>query len=485
MLHADEPLRRGAENHRRLVAPAVRVAVAQRLVVQQPPVALQGLDDDRVGFLDLEARNQRRTGQEAPIVADRVAHRQPVALADREVFLTVAGGGVHRAGAGLERDVLAQDDRHLPLLQRVRQLQAFERAPGELRQHTLRRHPKAPQARLEQLGGEDQPSHRPAGVGGLDQRVTQLRVDCDRLVRRQRPGRGRPDDQLDRCGAELRSGQPRTLRELGVVDHTKADVDRGRDLLLVFDFGLRERRAAIEAPVHRLHPLVQVPVLHDAAEGAQLLRLVARRHGEVGMIPVAENSEALEIGALQLDLLVRIRAAGGTEGLCVELLARAAVLLLHLQLDRQPVAVPTGYVGRVAAVERARLDDDVLEDLVDGVADVDDAVGIRRPVMQHEARPPARDLAQPRIGAALLPAAHHCRLALRQVRLHREIRLRQIDGVLVVGHLGFISTQTGSAARRRRRGASARPAPRASRSAPRRAVSPRTPLRARGRRGRR
>jgi hypothetical protein len=33
------------------------------------------------------------------------------------------------------------------------------------------------------------------------------------------------------------------------------------------------------------------------------------------------------------------------------------------------------------------LDDDVLEDLVDRVADVDVAVGVGRAVVQHEARP--------------------------------------------------------------------------------------------------
>src|SRR5438105_13816724 len=31
-------------------------------------------------------------------------------------------------------------------------------------------------------------------------------------------------------------------------------------------------------------------------------RLVARRHGEVGSVPVAEDTEPLEVGALQIDL---------------------------------------------------------------------------------------------------------------------------------------------------------------------------------------
>src|SRR5213082_882726 len=200
---------------------------------------------------------------------------------------------------------------------------------------------------------------------------------------------------------------------------------------------------------------------------ADFKRLVARRHGEVGPVPVPEDPEALEVRALQLDLLLCIGAAGGAEGPGVELLPRAAVPLLHLQLDRQSVAIPAGDVGRVEAVERARLDHDVLENLVDGVADVNGAVGVWRPVVQHEARPPARHLAQLLVGAAFFPRAHHRGLALSQIRLHREIGLRQVDGVLVVGHVTQSASSgrssaiahvrpRGCGARRRRRAASAR-----------------------------
>src|SRR5580698_9147856 len=106
-----------------------------------------------------------------------------------------------------------------------------------------------------------------------------------------------------------------------------------------------------EAPVHRLHALIKVAVLDDAAEGAQLLRLVGGRHGEVGPVPVTEDAQALEVGALQLDLLLRVGAARGAEGARIELRARAAMLLLDLQLDRQPVAVPARDVGGVITIE--------------------------------------------------------------------------------------------------------------------------------------
>jgi hypothetical protein len=61
------------------------------------------------------------------------------------------------------------------------------------------------------------------------------------------------------------------------------------------------------------------------------------------------------------------------------------------------VAIPARHIGRIEAIEEARFDDDVLQDLVDGVADVNDAIGIGRPVMQHEARPTLRNLALPAV----------------------------------------------------------------------------------------
>jgi hypothetical protein len=118
----------------------------------------------------------------------------------------------------------------------------------------------------------------------------------------------------------------------------------------------------------------------DAAEGAQLLGLVSGRHREIRTLPVAEHTETLEVAALLLDLLGRERAAGRAERVGVELLPGPPVLLLDGVLDGQTVAVPAGDIGCVVTLERARLDDDVLEDLVERVTDVDRAVGVRRAV---------------------------------------------------------------------------------------------------------
>ncbi len=79
LIHADEPLRRGAEDQRRLVAPAMRVAVPQRLLVQQRTSALELLHHDGIGVVDAQTSHQRRVGDEAAVRPHRIDHRQAVA----------------------------------------------------------------------------------------------------------------------------------------------------------------------------------------------------------------------------------------------------------------------------------------------------------------------------------------------------------------------------------------------------------------------
>ncbi len=186
--------------------------------------------------------------------------------------------------------------------------------------------------------------------------------------------------------------------------------------------------------MHGLVALVQVTVADDLGERAQLLGFVARRQRQVRIEPVAHDAEPDEVLALDVDLLHREFTARLAERLGVELLHFAAAHLLDRVLDRQAVAVPARHVRRVEAVERARLDDDVLQDLVDRVADVDRAVRVRRAVVQDELRPVLRDGAQLLVRAVLVPPRQHVRLAASEVGLHRERRLGQVYGVLVVSH---------------------------------------------------
>ncbi len=155
--------------------------------------------------------------------------------------------------------------------------------------------------------------------------------------------------------------------------------------------------------------------------------------------PVAHHAKALELLHLRADPLAREFAAFLAELVdrhLVLVLALLAILLLDLPFDGQAVAVPAGDVAAVIAEHLVRPDDNVLQYLVEGVADMQVAVGVGRPVVQLE-RLASRAL-RPlrRVEADPVPVGQPFRLALGQAGPHREVGLRQEQRVPVVGGLG-------------------------------------------------
>ena len=127
-VHADEPLRRGAEDQRRLGAPGMRVGMHQ-LAAGQQRAGLGQRGADRVGGLvDVHAGEQRHPGIERAVVADRLRDFQVVAAAEVEVLLAVAGGDVDEAGAGLGGDEVAEQQRRVLLVAAAAQRVGADRA---------------------------------------------------------------------------------------------------------------------------------------------------------------------------------------------------------------------------------------------------------------------------------------------------------------------------------------------------------------------
>ncbi len=150
------------------------------------------------------------------------------------------------------------------------------------------------------------------------------------------------------------------------------------------------------------------------------------------MIPVADDAEPLELLALHLEPVLGERAALAAEGVdrlrVVEarlLAAVGAVLLLDLPLDGETVAVPARHVVAVVAEHLLALHDQVLQDLVQRMADVDVAVGVGRPVVEHELGPALGGFTQLVVEPDLAPAREQFRLEVGQPGLHGEIGLGQ------------------------------------------------------------
>ena len=107
LVHADEPLRRGAEDDRRLVAPAMRIAVTEWLMLEQHATLAEHIDDVLVRLEHLFTGEESVPGRKRP--SRRPDCRVAIVLdTDDKVLLTVARRRVHGARAGIERDVHAR-----------------------------------------------------------------------------------------------------------------------------------------------------------------------------------------------------------------------------------------------------------------------------------------------------------------------------------------------------------------------------------------
>ena len=330
---------------------------------------------------------------------------------------------MHAAGAGVGRDVVGEDDGRRAVDEGVLGLQAFERAALDL---------EAVGGAFERAGRDERVAQsrsdeeRAVAVADLD--VFEVGMDGDREVRGQRPRRGRPDDD----GERMRRGE---LFGGGIGDR-EGDPDGVGALVLIFDLGLGEGGLARDGPIHRLLRTIDQALLDEAREAREDLRLVGRIHRAVFGRPVGEDAEALELSALLLDVGGGEFRAGLADAEGVERLLLRLQFLHHLVLDRQAMAVPARDVRRPEAAHGLIAEDGILEQLVEGGADVDVAVGERRTIMQDEGGLAGGACLNLAIQAVPLPVGDTGGLAFGQAGPHREVGHRQVEGILeLFGHV--------------------------------------------------
>ncbi len=130
VVHAGEPLRRRAVDDRRLVPPAMHVAVRELLRVEQRAGFAQLVDDPRIRVPDPQAAEERQVVGEAAVAlhgVQDVVVLHAVAAARQEVVDAVRRRAVDDAGALLERHVLAEIDRRRAIVERMAECDPLER----------------------------------------------------------------------------------------------------------------------------------------------------------------------------------------------------------------------------------------------------------------------------------------------------------------------------------------------------------------------
>ena len=246
------------------------------------------------------------------------------------------------AGAGVQGHVVGEHDRRLAVVERVAGDEVFEVAALEAADDLHAFHAAGEEGRVGQALGQDVNAAVPGGG-----EVVEVRVHGDGEVAGDGPGRGRPDDHEDRAvlgGDFFQLGLGRGVGALTGLQR-EPHVDAGRDVLGVFQFSLGERGLVVWAPPDGLVRAIDRALGHELSELAGDVGLVVEVHGDVRVLPLAQHQQSFELAPLDVDEFSGEDAAGRA------LFGRRDVVLLfaefdvHLVLDGQAVAVPTGHVG--------------------------------------------------------------------------------------------------------------------------------------------
>ena len=215
-----------------------------------------------------------------------------------------------------------------------------------------------------------------------------------------------------------------------VAGEVVANIDAGAGVLLVFDFCVGERGAVVDAPVHRPETAIDEAGLEKPVKSLQSARFIGAGHGAVGSIPAAKNAEPDELGGLEIDVRLRVLPAMAEELRRRHLQFLATELLVDLDLNGKAVAVEARDIRGIEASHGFTLDDEILEALIQGMAQMERSVGVRRAVVQDPSRSAAAGLTDLLIEAGFLPTLQARWLVLRQVGLHRESGPGERQGIL-------------------------------------------------------
>ena len=438
----------------------------------------QRLDDRFVGIAlftfvidDALAGEARRRLRKSAILVDRVRNGRidpavlqfaSVCSPDFEVVAAMSGRSMHKAGSVFVGYMIAGKQRHRKIITALAFQRMITSHAGEHARVDGAHLFKSVDARLLENGfskfvGENEEIARLHPVVGrrvnnLIKTIGNLRRKTDRAIAGQCPRRRRPD--CNGCVAHKFEGN----RDIALIVAFQRNI-RDRKLhpnliagvVLVLDLGFRQRGFFDHAPHHRFRTAVQRSVGGKLHQLAGDLRLGKKIHRRIGMRPVALDAEPLEFLALYIEPVFGVGPAFLPKGnhrrrigkirLCFVL--RSVVLFFDFPFDREAVAVPSRDIVRIVAEHLLAARDDILQNLIEGVPDMDIAIGVGRTVMQDEFVAAFRGRAELPVQIALFPASQDLRLALRQARTHGKFGLRQKQrfGIVALGlrHGGLCS----------------------------------------------
>ena len=123
-------------------------------------------------------------------------------------------------------------------------------------------------------------------------------------------------------------------------------------MVVILDFRLGQRSLFNRRPHHRLRSLIQRAVHHELHELARNNRFGVIIHSQIGIVPLASDTQALEFIALNINPAFSEFAAFLAQlnhRHVIFVFALSAVLFFDLPFNRQPMAIPTRNITAVLA----------------------------------------------------------------------------------------------------------------------------------------
>ena len=357
----------------------------------------------------------------AALVVNRDYHIHAVAQAGLIVVGTKAGGSVNTAGTGIHGYVIGQYQTGGLIQEGVRSQHVLIEAAGMRFQYLI----SIKAADLHDLIGESFGHDIHFTVGSLNNGVLLHRVHGNSKVTGQGPDSGGPDNK-----AQL------ILFKMGefaaVVVHGELDIHGGAGVITIFNLSLGQSCLVLAAPVNGLKTFVDMTVEIHFTENANLICFKALAHGGVGILPIADNTKALETLALNVNILVGVCFAGAAEIRNAHLLVVELLLFDNSAFNGHAMVIPAGDIGGVVAAHGVGTHDKVLDRLIQCVTHVDITVGEGRAVVEREAGLTLVLLEHFVIYIQLFPVLEHVRLALGKPGTHGKIGFRQINGCVEI-----------------------------------------------------
>ena len=357
---------------------------------------------------------RRSLVREPPLAVDRLERPPPLAPADLQVLGAERGGKVDDAGPVLERDEVRRHHPMRALDVRIERLVPSSDQRGSVELPT--NGTCIGEDVLETILREDVPL-----ALLLDHDVRGLWGNRQPRVGDQGPGCGRPPEQV----------RPDESIVLGLHDRELDEDARVLDVRVAHrDLGVGQRRPASRTVGGDAIVLEQEPHSVQLLERPPHALDVLRVHRPVRVVGVDPEPESLGLPLELTDVApdgfpTQAVELGDPERLDVAL-ALGADLLLDLELDREPVAVPARLARDIVARHRPEPWVHVLERPGLGVVDRGLSVRGRRPLVEGPQRaiPPLFELAVEHVGLA--PEPEHPPLELGEVRL-RVHRLEHLN----------------------------------------------------------